>query len=206
MLKRQRPASPPIPSSSVPVVSDTPADLIERHTKRRRTLPPVLDGSHRGWATEPRTSADDEDEYYSDDEEDEQESDFQRQQQQLQSEYKSTNNMLRELHTLHQHRLLFSPQATSDTRASPLTVIKPYQHQQLLQSPIKGLMPHLSERLQTPQQQLTSTSTPARIDSTKRTHTDPLSEELTRVSERYESTNRYVTPSQTISAFCGPCD
>ncbi|PPQ90427.1 hypothetical protein CVT25_014945 [Psilocybe cyanescens] len=189
MLKRQRPVSPPIPSSSVPFVSDSPGDLIERHSKRRRTLPPVLDGASRGWAMTPQLNVDDEEDYYSD--EDGQEnvaSDFQHSQQQLQSEYKSTNTMLRELHTLHQHRLLFSPHFPQDARASPTSInmsLNPKSYPQQ-QTPNKSLMSQHFERLQTPQYPTTP-----RIEK-KSTHIDPLSEEVTRVTERYESTNRLL--------------
>lgn len=107
MLKRQRNTSPqPAPSASGPVFADEPAD---RDSKRRRTVAPVLDGCARGWVTQP--DDDDDDEYLSADE-------APHPALPRSEEYKSANTMLRELHTLHQHRLLFasSPQpATSPT-------------------------------------------------------------------------------------------
>ncbi|KJA25955.1 hypothetical protein HYPSUDRAFT_64182 [Hypholoma sublateritium FD-334 SS-4] len=108
MLKRQRNSSPtPAPSASTPVFADEPPD---RDTKRRRTAAPELDGRARGWATQP--DGDDDDEYISQDEAPDPALP-------RSEEYKSANTMLRELHTLHQHRLLFasSPQPTSSPAA-----------------------------------------------------------------------------------------
>ncbi|CAA7264704.1 unnamed protein product [Cyclocybe aegerita] len=103
MLKRQRASSPPPSSSSVPLVTDNLVDLIDRGTKRRRTQPPVLDGGARGWAQD--NCNDDEEDYYSD----EGDKSYPRQTMTRgNSEYAVENSKLRELHTLHQHRLLFS--------------------------------------------------------------------------------------------------
>jgi len=123
MLKRSRPISPPPTSSSVPLVApDPPADLVGRDTKRRRTLPPVLDGTCRGWAQAPplliNISEDEEDDYISDDEIENiaphSSTNCNLNQQPDKAEYTSTNSFLRELHTLQQHRLLFSsPQPPS---------------------------------------------------------------------------------------------
>jgi len=121
MLKRQRPVSPPPTFSSVPlVITDPPAtDFLRRDTKRRRTLPPVLDGAYRGWAQAPPVSInnvedDDEEDRISDDEVENIAPNFsincsltQQQSPGDKAEYASTNSFLRELHTLQQHRLLF---------------------------------------------------------------------------------------------------
>ena len=104
MLKRQRNTSPhPAPSGSTPMFADEPTD---RDSKRRRTAAPVLDGAARGWIAQP--DDEDDDEYVSHDE-------APYPALPRSEEYKCTNNMLRELHTLHQHRLLFAspPQPAS---------------------------------------------------------------------------------------------
>ncbi|TFK23118.1 hypothetical protein FA15DRAFT_670855 [Coprinopsis marcescibilis] len=119
MLKRQRQASPvPASSSSIPFVHhDTPDDfLASRDLKRRRTEPPVLDGTSRGWEVAP-----------GDEEEDYEPSEYDQHTVQAAQtdEYKSTNNLLRELHILQQHRLLFTE--IPSKQAAPL-VPSPHVH------------------------------------------------------------------------------
>ena len=77
-----------------------------RSTKRRRTLPPVLDGAQRGWAKSLEDDEEEDDEYDDDDNYGNHPSPLDTQA--AQSEYQTTNSMLRDLHTLHQHRLLFA--------------------------------------------------------------------------------------------------
>ncbi|KAJ7492850.1 hypothetical protein FB451DRAFT_552869 [Mycena latifolia] len=107
MLKRLRPASPP-PGSSIPLVSDPP-DSLRRDPKRRRILPPSLDGQsrHSMFRTDEDDGEEDHDELnlsdghnpsglgpsgstvYN-------------------TEYESANTVLHDLHALHRHRLIFS--------------------------------------------------------------------------------------------------
>jgi len=189
MLKRQRAPSPPLPSSSVPLISDTPCELIERKAKRQRTHPPVLDGASRGWARPPETSFEDEEDYCSDDEVEEKAPSYHSQQesQQHQSEYKSTNTMLRELHTQQQHRICFSPPSTLQntslsTHPSHLTISTPIPSRHL--SLDKGLLPLQPERVRP-----AFPSAPME----KGYHDDGIAtEETNRITERYEGTNKCV--------------
>ncbi|KAF9014937.1 hypothetical protein BDQ17DRAFT_1418071 [Cyathus striatus] len=103
MLKRQRPLSPT--HAAVPLLDCSIGDMLaERDSKRRRTLPPPLDGSYRGLADLPYD--DDSPSSMSENKQDDvflnipTISD-------AAAEYKSANSVLRELHTLHHHRLLF---------------------------------------------------------------------------------------------------
>ncbi|KAF8845414.1 hypothetical protein BDN67DRAFT_961759 [Paxillus ammoniavirescens] len=128
MLKRQRPATPP-PSSlhdftscfadrSIKPLPQRHADPTLRNepcAKRRRTQPPVLDGTLRGWlASNPTYPSREE----SDDEEDWVEG-VERHQSDAPSslplvvtdQYKHANSLLHELHTLHQHRFLLTESA-----------------------------------------------------------------------------------------------
>ncbi|KAG6911771.1 hypothetical protein DXG01_000017 [Tephrocybe rancida] len=114
MLKRQRPSSPPLSIPSVPLVED-PFPLVRRDVKRRRVFPPSLDGKSRGWATQ------------GDHDEDEDEEDLSLAEEQdgnrttcatNSTEYKQVNNVLYELHTLHQHRVLFSSAHVSGSQSS----------------------------------------------------------------------------------------
>lgn len=113
MLKRQRQPSPPPPppsSSSIAFIADPVTD--ERLAKRRRTQPPVLDGSQRGWARV--EDADTDDGYWDDIDGPETTHDVNVDLTTTSSdEYKATNSMLRDLHTLHQHRLSSSSQSSS---------------------------------------------------------------------------------------------
>jgi len=203
MLKRQRQSSP-LPhssSSSIPLVSDGAIDLIERNTKRRRTLPPVLDGTARGWNTNSSSNnykhggmhRNREDEYISEEEDDwneDQESlpfDSQyRHHQHHQSEYKSANNLLRELHTLNQHRLLFSSSSPSSTTHPHDMHASSANAMQHLQQPVTDLgrtYMTLPLDLLQPSQKFTpiEKSTDTRELSTK---------EVDCVTERYEHTNK----------------
>lgn len=111
MLKRR--ASSPLPTS----MSDVPIILDEKlhDPKRRRILPPVLDGQMRGWGT-PQDKM-----YETFDEEDDGEEDIPDDEdpdatynKHLDSPYKSANGFLHELHTLQRHRLLFSSQSAHE--------------------------------------------------------------------------------------------
>ncbi|KAF8971568.1 hypothetical protein BDZ97DRAFT_1251631 [Flammula alnicola] len=182
MLKRQRPPSPS--SSSIPFINDSPADLIERNSKRRRTVPPVLDGTARGWAA-PRENEEEEDYTYSDHEVDivAPRHDYQ---QQAPSQYKSTNTMLRELHTLHQHRLLFATSTVahnSDTNATITSPLYPAPYPRHA-TPEKGHLQPQHDRLRT-------AHVSPLIDKGSQVN-DTSMEEVNRVTERYEGTNKFL--------------
>ncbi|KAJ7783535.1 hypothetical protein DFH07DRAFT_190264 [Mycena maculata] len=124
MLKRLRPASPPPSTPSIPLVSD-PSDSCRHQPKRRRILPPSLDGQSRHLVF--RTSEDDGEE--DDDDEDDMSLAYDRNPSGAgpsgstvhNTEYQSANTFLHELHALHKHRLIFSPswQPSSPPRPSP---------------------------------------------------------------------------------------
>ena len=116
MLKRQRPSSPPPSVSNVPLISDPPLDYADRPSKRCRTKPPSLNGAERGWAT----IADDEEDDGEEDVYDESPSNTASYATSTSippephiTHYKSTNDLLRELHVLNQHRLVFSTPTSS---------------------------------------------------------------------------------------------
>ncbi|KAE9410827.1 hypothetical protein BT96DRAFT_239680 [Gymnopus androsaceus JB14] len=111
MLKRRASSPPPSSSSSVPIISDSTSLENIRDSKRRRVLPPVLDGQMRGWGTAQDNL------YQAFDEEDDGEEDIidgddnpdaSSHNKNLDSPYKSANGFLHELHTLQRHRILFS--------------------------------------------------------------------------------------------------
>jgi hypothetical protein len=127
MLKRQRQPSPPPPSTPflsadsftpVPVVVEPEDSERQRHAKRRRTQPPVLDGALRGWA---RAETEDDGEEEVVEEEvgwsnlDENTTTTTT----ISEEYKSTNSILRDLHALHQHRVSFSSPTPSTRPVLP---------------------------------------------------------------------------------------
>ncbi|KAH8835383.1 hypothetical protein DL96DRAFT_1702372 [Flagelloscypha sp. PMI_526] len=126
MLKRQRPVTPP-PAFTI----DAPLhpDLEFPSPKRRRVQPPSLDGPSRDCYGHPQLqhdSADDDEEYFSDSPQP-----MSRDENQtaasssVLTQYKTTNEMLHELHTLSQHRLAFAsshappPQCFNDTISTP---------------------------------------------------------------------------------------
>lgn len=190
MLKRQRAPSPPLPSSSVPLITDTSGDVIERKTKRRRTQPPVLDGASRGWARPPETPSEDEEDFLSDDEVELLVPSHPSQQQQQQSEYKSTNTMLRELHTQQQHRICFSSpptaQNTSLSASLPHLTISS-------RHPDKGLFPPQQERLRP--------AFPSVLMEKGYQDDGIATDEVNRVTERYEGTNKCVIFSEHFFGF-----
>ncbi|OJA09110.1 hypothetical protein AZE42_02575 [Rhizopogon vesiculosus] len=130
MLKRQRPPTPPPSLDETPSLTLFPnrpirplphceahPELFSREcrAKKRRIHPPVLDGAQRGWAkpldsSMPLTNDSDGEEDWIDGEDDAAAAyayprgatspDH--------TDYKRTNSMLHEVHTLHQHRLIFS--------------------------------------------------------------------------------------------------
>lgn len=171
MLKRQRPSSPPPSISNIPLVDDSSHDF-----KRRRILPPILDGPSRGWGT-----SQEEDIY----EEDAGTSDEERENTSSSSsnpdvvEYSSANTVLRALHTLNQHRLTqaFASPPRNAARSSA-HFIDPYSYSHLSKSHLPPISDRLRAQAETrislPHEPLSSNSDESRI-----------------VMQRYEDTNRY---------------
>jgi hypothetical protein len=211
MLKRQRQVSPTPTFSSVPlVIADPYADFMGRDTKRRRTLPPVLDGACRGWAHAPLSINNEEDDgeedYISDDEiknivpNCSINCSLTQQQPGDKAGYTSTNSFLRELHTLQQHRLLFSspPPPPSASASSFLcgSNSKVAAHSSSYSGyhspPIKD---HFSLPLQPPieRPQVSShmSSTPTAKLSQQQSHGFPI-DEIHSVTGHYEGTNKYA--------------
>ncbi|KAF8213302.1 hypothetical protein K438DRAFT_1085944 [Mycena galopus ATCC 62051] len=120
MLKRQRALSPPPSAPAVPLVSETPESQC-RESKRRRILPPSLDGQSR----RPTFLTED------DREEDDDEDDIDHAGQRIppaaapsgatayNTEYESANTFLHDLHALHRHRLIFASPPSSPGLLSP---------------------------------------------------------------------------------------
>ncbi|KZV77630.1 hypothetical protein PENSPDRAFT_8781 [Peniophora sp. CONT] len=124
MLKRARASTPP-PASTPDILPMLPDEPSARHTlKRRRILPPSLDGPSRGMnypSTQPQQQpADDDGEEYMDDDDDEQG----RVQVPLPQTYKAVNSLLHDLHAEHQHRLLWS----SPLPSTPFAPVPTYPH------------------------------------------------------------------------------
>ncbi|KIK02297.1 hypothetical protein K443DRAFT_677692 [Laccaria amethystina LaAM-08-1] len=175
MLKRQRPSSPPPSISNIPLVDDS-----SHNFKRRRILPPILDGPSRGWGTSQEEDIYEEDASTSDEEgENTTASSSNRDV----VEYSSANTVLRELHTLNQHRLTRAFASPSGNAAhSSAHFIDPcsYSHSICLS---KSHLPPISDRLRVqaetkislPHEPLSSNSDESRI-----------------VMQRYEDTNRLL--------------
>ncbi|KAJ7597275.1 hypothetical protein C8J56DRAFT_314471 [Mycena floridula] len=163
MLKRHRPVSP------APCIADVSLSVDHRDAKRRRTAPPLLDGRTRGWG-DPQSAEIDSDAESTESEEEQSSSQSQGRLISPNSEYKSVNSFLNELHTLHRHRLLFSqpdPQQTPFPSNSPLRCPK----DSTAASPLKGR----------------SCKTAAELGDIGNTLL-----ETQRVSQRYEDTNKLL--------------
>ena len=200
MLKRQRPVSPTPTSSSVPlVIADS---FLERDTKRRRTLPPVLDGACRGWAQAPpsinKEEDDGEEDYISDDENKHItpncsiNSSLTQQQPGDNAGYTSTNSFLRELHTLQQHRLFFSPPLPPPSWSLCGSNSKDAAHSSCYSGydspPIKG---HFNLPIERPRVSSYTSPTPTAKLSQQQGHGFPI-DEIHSVTEHYEGTNKYA--------------
>lgn len=189
MLKRQRPSSPPPSKPSVPLLDSDM--MIARDSKRRRTLPPVLDGTSRGWG-QPQCN-DPELEELSDDELVESEQTGVQNSRIDSAEYKSANSVLRELHTLYQNRLIFSPTnpwINSPSRLNPSPpqpqpVSVPYD----AHIPNSKFLPALSEHSKGP----SYTGNTAGVGNGM-----IIENEVHLVTERYENTNRYLSSFQNL--------
>lgn len=173
MLKRQRPSSPPPSISDIPLVDDSSHDF-----KRRRILPPILDGPSRGWGTSQEEEIYGEDASTSDEElENATASSFNPDV----VEYSSANTVLRELHTLNQHRLTQAPSRNAARSSTHFIDPCSYSHPICLS---KSHLPPISDRLRAQAE----TKIPL-----SQSH-EPLSsnsDESRIVMQRYEDTNRY---------------
>jgi hypothetical protein len=155
MLKRQRPTTPPIPS--MPLWADpSPLDsmMMEREHKRRRTTSITpLDTSWKDWGNKLQAIANHAD----------------NSPEPTDSEYRIANGTLRELHTLQQHRLLFSSH----------------------NSPFQVSLCHLSScHVLTNMQSALEQSKRIPFVRTSLELEVPNIDEQTQVKERYEETNR----------------
>ncbi|KAF5356330.1 hypothetical protein D9756_004254 [Leucocoprinus leucothites] len=122
MLKRQRAPSPMPQSPSIPH-DMTPFDgIIDiRDLKRRRVVPPSLDGQTRGWNTHPSNPNSAEEEEYDEEDYCEEhdphgrgEAGFpQSEGREGNAEYTEVNSVLKEMHILHKHRQTFIPPVPS---------------------------------------------------------------------------------------------
>ncbi|KAJ7139896.1 hypothetical protein C8R44DRAFT_765698 [Mycena epipterygia] len=171
MLKRHRPVSPP-PSGgpSIPLVSDPP-DSHRRESKRRRILPPSLDGQSRHSMF--RTYEDDGEE---DDDEVEERSppSFGPPGSTVQNtQYESANTFLHDLHALHRHRLIFTSPPLQHLELSPT----PYRHD-------KSYVPPIPDYPRAPDKNDSS--------GMQDFGCEPPFEEVQSVKDRYEDANRLL--------------
>jgi hypothetical protein len=167
----------------------------------------VLDGASRGWAQAPLSINNEEDdgeeEYISDDEN----KNFTpnslincsltQQQPGDKAGYSSTNSFLRELHTLQQHRLLFSspPSASASSflcGSNSKDAVHPPPHSGYHSSPIKD---HFNLPLQLPIERPRflshMSSTPTVKLSQQQNHGFPI-DEIHSITEHYEGTNKFL--------------
>lgn len=168
MLKRQRPASPPPSIPTIPLVDDSPFEMTAHQSKRRRLLPPILDGQVRGWGKIDHADGDDED--------------YEEHQEGSEGDtnpdgrladttgYKSVNGVLSELHALHRRRHF--PSSSSNPQLSWLQPILPSCQAHDKNVTLAQSQSEFSVDLGTPEDVVPT-------------------DELLRVTERYEDTNRY---------------
>ncbi|KDQ63864.1 hypothetical protein JAAARDRAFT_189390 [Jaapia argillacea MUCL 33604] len=197
MLKRQRPATPP-PAPEAPelVPGLSVLEIYHRGSKRRRTSAPSLDGPSRGWGG----SIDDFDDDCDDDGEDErygfQETGAGSGQhlnhwQEVAGVYRNTNSVLHDLHTEHQHRIMFlsPPSSPQVPNRQPL---QPYPHQT---PPARPLHP---QKVYIPLPQESRQYSGASPSKSNLVSPSPTSvqtfglDETQLVKERYEDANRLL--------------
>ncbi|KAF9455648.1 hypothetical protein BDZ94DRAFT_1277730 [Collybia nuda] len=193
MLKRQRPLSPPPSTPLIPLVE---SPVYNSKSKRRRTMPPSLDGQSRGWAKElscdEHSTGGDSSQEFGATSSSEQPSNL--------WHYKLTNTMLHELHTLQQDRVLLSlPLLPPTTSGSSLSSAS------LPNFCISSTMFNPNPKIMTPRQdqisQMTDYSDKPNKDPTHPAiNTQNPTEEL-RVKERYEDTNRSCIMHTLITIF-----
>jgi hypothetical protein len=180
MLKRKRPVSPPPSLPDVFVDSDPSLPGLTFH-KRQRTLPPVLDGQARGWNLPSQEGVD----YESDSDG----SIFTEGSGNLSGDevqaaawdYKSANSLL---HHMHQRRLVSSS-------SYHLSEPSRYQERHTFPSAPKSAtpntlaMPHEDHAYT---RDMVGAALPSHIGASSSIHMD----ELQRVKDRYEDSNKYV--------------
>lgn len=165
MLKRQRPATPPLQS---PTSFPSNSFDISLPSKRRCILGPSQPSHTIGpWEG-------DEDRY-----EDTEDEDIHKASKAIDSQYKDTNSFLYELHALTRHRQLFSQQSTQAPPSASNLFSSHDKITQLSQSHI-SIHPKMS------------THTDNRTFSSERATERETQLESEFVRERYESTNRFV--------------
>ncbi|KAF8624832.1 hypothetical protein AX15_005715 [Amanita polypyramis BW_CC] len=166
MLKRQRPVTP-VPS--MPLLAEpSPLDLVmmEREHKRRRTTSTTpLDEPWMDWGHSLQAIVDHANNTQKE------EAEMMVSADPFNSEYKSANTILRELHTLHQHRLLFAESGTSFLHGSL------FHTPSLSSSPPKITSPTISDHPRGTNSSEIETS---------------CNNEKTQVKERYEQRNRLL--------------
>ncbi|KAG5648162.1 hypothetical protein DXG03_006116 [Asterophora parasitica] len=185
MLKRQRQSSPP---PSIPLIEDPFPfqDITEarRNSKRRRVLPPSLDGNSRGWGVfaPPSQDNDEDEEYVSEEDEGTEDNGDRSRWAPYLSEYKDANNVLNELHTLQQHRLLFSSgHASSQVNDSSVAILSsPGSHHENT---------YLLSKIHPTHRPLAEIKDPA-FDTAHSAGPRHPKDEVIRVTERYGDSNR----------------
>jgi len=169
-----------------------------RDVKRRRTVAPVLDGQSRGWnRKEPDDSEEDEEDMSQDDEQEIVTIEGRKDEWQAGAgeEYKSTNNLLRELHVLQQHKLMFSNRSSSSPSPSLYSSAQSNRPSPQSQGPngmpTKSFVPPLSESPRThPSDGYDSKG--ATNQYIPNVDVQAERNEVQRVKERYEDTNRLL--------------
>ncbi|KAJ7130117.1 hypothetical protein C8R43DRAFT_1025982 [Mycena crocata] len=170
MLKRLRPVSPSPSAPTVPLVSD-PSDSYRPEPKRRRILPPSLDGQSRH--SRFRTDEDDEDDDDDDDINPSVGYSGPSGSTMHNTEYSSANTFLHDLHALHRHRLIFS----APTPSFPLPQLSPVPHY-----PDKSYLPIPDD----------SAPNKSRSSGVPDLGCKLPFEEVQSVKERYEDTNKLL--------------
>jgi hypothetical protein len=195
MLKRQRQTSPPPSSLNIPLISDLPSDAIaERNFKKQRTAPPSLDGRIRGWGQEPELPGEDDDgeDYIDDSTEDmvplPSTAGYAHPSLHAENEYKSANTVLRELHTLHQHRMLFSTPPSPGSHSTAHLMVA-HTSPPLLHGP-SPLRNQIGKERITGAWSQHSNSTAK--EKSSENDDSVLEQEAHRVAERYEGLNKFV--------------
>jgi len=173
MLKRQRPASPLPSTSDTPVAVDSFAfDPETRHLKRPRVIPPSPDGACPSWDPYNDNHSNEDEDYI------EEQGERDANGPTYADEYKQVNNVLRELHTLHQHRLLFTSPSLAQTPLESSSVQGQNTHH-----PSKNLTFSPSPKI-----------TPPYLDASAYSCSEDniQKNEILQVTERYGDTNRLL--------------
>ncbi|ESK98430.1 hypothetical protein Moror_180 [Moniliophthora roreri MCA 2997] len=186
MLKRQRPSSPsPASFPSAESFTESTPDA-----KRRRVLPPTLDGKLRGWET-PRychhSDCDDDDNFEEIDGEEDASGYSSASTVLNDSLYKSTNDFLHQLHALQRHRLLFTqPQAGTPKTDCPRPLPYPQSAPTHPSSQWQANSTRDLNHMRSP------TSMEAGVDHSTHAERAEHNDETQLVRDRYEDTNRML--------------